>query len=50
MTLGLMLPRTHPKPFDQIGQVMGIEPGAARSYATTAHRALRRALVDGADR
>ncbi len=36
--------------FEQIGQVMGIEPGAARSYATTAHRALRRALVDGVDR
>jgi RNA polymerase sigma-70 factor (ECF subfamily) len=36
--------------FEDIGQVMGIEPGAARSYATTAHRTLRSALVDGADR
>jgi RNA polymerase sigma factor (sigma-70 family) len=36
--------------FEEIGQVMGIEPGAARSYATTAHRSLRAALVDGAER
>ncbi len=36
--------------FEEIGQVMGIEPGAARSYATAAHRTLRSALVDGADR
>lgn len=36
--------------YEEIGQVMGIEPGAARSYATTAHRALRATLVDGADR
>lgn len=36
--------------FEDIGQVMGIEPGAARSYATAAHRALRNALIDGADR
>ena len=36
--------------FEEIGQVMGIEPGAARSYATTAHRTLRSTLVDGADR
>lgn len=35
--------------FEEIGQVMGIEPGAARSYATTAHRTLRATLVDGAD-
>jgi len=36
--------------FEDIGQVMGIQPGAARSYATAAHRALRSALVDGAER
>jgi len=36
--------------YEEIGQIMGIEPGAARSYATTAHRALRQALVEGADR
>jgi len=39
--------------FEEIGDVMGIEPGAARSYASTAHRTLRSALValvDGADR
>ena len=36
--------------FEEIGQVMGIEPGAARSYATAAHRTLRSRLVDGADR
>ncbi len=36
--------------FEEIGQVMGIEPGAARSYATAAHRNLRSQLVDGADR
>jgi RNA polymerase sigma factor (sigma-70 family) len=36
--------------FEQIGQVMGIEAGAARSYATTAHRTLRRRLVEGSDR
>jgi RNA polymerase sigma factor (sigma-70 family) len=36
--------------FEEIGQLMGIEPGAARSYATTAHRTLRSRLVDGADR
>ena len=36
--------------FEEIGQVMGIEPGAARSYATAAHRTLRGKLVDGADR
>jgi RNA polymerase sigma factor (sigma-70 family) len=36
--------------FEEIGEIMGIEPGAARSYATTAHRTLRSKLVDGADR
>jgi RNA polymerase sigma factor (sigma-70 family) len=36
--------------FEEIGLVMGIEPGAARSYATTAHRTLRSRLVEGADR
>ena len=36
--------------FDEIGHVMGIEPGAARSYATAAHRTLRRKLVEGAER
>jgi RNA polymerase sigma factor (sigma-70 family) len=36
--------------FEEIGQVMGIEPGAARSYATAAHRTLRSKLTDGAGR
>jgi RNA polymerase sigma factor (sigma-70 family) len=36
--------------FEEIGHVMGIEAGAARSYATTAHRTLRSSLVDGVDR
>jgi RNA polymerase sigma factor (sigma-70 family) len=36
--------------FESIGQIMGIEPGAARSYATAAHRTLRSKLVEGADR
>lgn len=36
--------------FEEIGQVMGIEPGAARSYASVAHRTLRSLLVGGADR
>jgi RNA polymerase sigma factor (sigma-70 family) len=36
--------------FEEIGQVMGIEAGAARSYATAAHRTLRARLVEGADR
>jgi RNA polymerase sigma factor (sigma-70 family) len=36
--------------FEEIGQVMGIAPGAARTYASIAHRTLRATLVEGADR
>ena len=36
--------------FEAIGQVMGIEAGAARSYATAAHRTLRSSLAEEADR
>jgi RNA polymerase sigma factor (sigma-70 family) len=36
--------------YEEIGQVMGIEPGPARSYATVAHRTLRATRVDGAAR
>ena len=36
--------------FEEIATVMGIEAGAARSYATAAHRTLRTRLVEGADR
>jgi RNA polymerase sigma factor (sigma-70 family) len=35
--------------YEEIGGIMGIEPGAARSYATAAHRTLRSRLVDGVE-